>query len=310
VAAQLYRIKLSWHKSGIWLTHVGLVILLLGELLSGLWQKDYDLAIDQGQTKNYAESERYNELAIVDATDPRADTVVAIPEEMLARGEAIQNPALPFRVEPKAYFPNAELQMRGNVPSAPPSQATQGIGPQIAVTPLPETSKEDERNMPAAVVELAGPDGSLGSWLVSPELGAPQAFEYAGRQWKLSLRFQRRYLPFSLTLLKFSHDIYPGTDIPRNFSSRVRLAEGDPSAPSEREVLIYMNNPLRHGGLTFYQKSFANSDHTSILQVVRNPSWRLPYLACALMALGLVVQFVLHLGGFLLRRRTAQAAQA
>ena len=37
------------------------------------------------------------------------------------------------------------------------------------------------------------------------------------------MRFQRRYLPFSLTLIKFSHDIYPGTDIPKNFSSRVRL---------------------------------------------------------------------------------------
>jgi hypothetical protein len=114
------------------------------------------------------------------------------------------------------------------------------------------------------------------------------------------MRFQRRYLPFSLTLLKFSHDIYPGTDIPKNFSSRVRV--NTPGAPG-REVLIYMNNPMRTAGLTFYQKSFANEDRTTVLQVVRNPSWLMPYIACTLMALGLVLQFSLHLAAFARRRR-------
>ena len=53
-------------------------------------------------------------------------------------------------------------------------------------------------------------------------------------------------MPFSLQLLKFHHDIYPGTDIPKNFSSRVRLQSLDTG--ENREVLIYMNNPLRYAG--------------------------------------------------------------
>jgi cytochrome c biogenesis protein ResB len=133
----------------------------------------------------------------------------------------------------------------------------------------------------------------------------PQRFDYAGRSWKMALRFQRRYLPFSVKLLKFSHDVYPGTDIPRNFSSRLLLAT---PGGGEREVLIYMNNPLRAAGLTFYQQSFANEDKTSILQVVHNPSWTLPYVACAAMTLGLLVQFGLHLVGFFRRRHAASAA--
>jgi hypothetical protein len=72
-------------------------------------------------------------------------------------------------------------------------------------------------------------------------------------------------------------------------------------------VLIYMNNPLRYSGLTFYQAGFENDDRTTVLQVVRNPSWLVPYIACALMTAGLAVQFGIHLFGFVRRRRPVPA---
>jgi hypothetical protein len=306
IAAHCYRFRLTWKKSGIWLTHLGLIMLLVGGFLTSLWQREYQLSLDEGGTKNYSESDRACELAVIDETDPKVDRVVAIPEEFLAAGDPVQHPALPFRVLPKAYFPNAAVQMRRDAPNAPASPATAGLGPQVIATPLPPTSKEDERNLPAAYIELDGPDGSLGTWLVSAELGMPQRFDYAGRSWRIVLRFQRRYLPFSVTLLKFSHDIYPGTDIPRNFSSRVRLSM---PGQGEREALIYMNNPLRAAGLTFYQASFANDDHTSILQVVRNPGWRLPYISCAIITAGLLVQFGITLSAFFRRRGVGAGAR-
>jgi cytochrome c biogenesis protein ResB len=133
----------------------------------------------------------------------------------------------------------------------------------------------------------------------------PQRFEYAGRTWKIGFRFQRTYKPYSLTLLKFSHDVYSGTELPKNFSSRIRL--NTPDGRDDREVLIYMNNPLRYAGLTFYQSGFDGSK-TTILQVVRNPSWQLPYIACALMTLGLLIQFSIHLVAFIARRRQVASA--
>ena len=309
ICAHVSRFRLGWKKAGIWLTHTGLILLLIGELLSGLWQEDYDLTLNNGETKNYSENERYNEVAIIDATDPQFDNVVAIPEALIANNETVQHPKLPFRVVPRLYYPNAALQMRRDAPDAPSSPATQGMGTQIVATPIPPTTKEDERNLPAAFIELVAPEGSLGTWLVSPELPMPQHFSYRGREWKIVMRFERRYLPFSLTLIKFSHDIYPGTEIPKNFSSRVRI--NAPGIPG-REVLIYMNNPMRAGGLTFYQKSFVAAadvadEHTTILQVVRNPSWLMPYIACSMMALGLVLQFGLHLAAFARRRRAGSA---
>ncbi|MBX3749416.1 MAG: cytochrome c biogenesis protein ResB [Opitutaceae bacterium] len=305
IAAHFARYQASWKKSGIALTHLGLVLLLVGELLTGLWQEEYSLRLDEGQTKNYSESFRISELALIDHTDPQHDDVFVVPEKLLARGRDITAPQLPFRVVPKAWYPNARLQMRGPNQGGDPSPATQGIGPRIIATPLPLTYKMDERNVPAAYIEVIAPEGSLGTWLVSEMLVEPQTFTHAGRTWSIGLRLQRNYKPYALTLLEFSHDRYAGTEIPKNFSSRVRLTT--PDGRDDREVLIYMNNPLRYAGLTFYQAGFDNNDRTTVLQVVRNPSWLIPYIACVLMGLGLCIQFGISLFTFVAKRRTAQA---
>ena len=306
VGAHVYRFILTWRKLGIQLAHAGLILLLIGELLTGLLQRDGHMRLDPGETKSYAESFRHNELVLLDTTDPKFDEVIAVPEDLVAEKNPIQHAKLPFQVRIKEYFPNATLQMRDPASGAAPSPATAGVGTRLALLPLPLTYKQDERNMPAAYVELAGTEGPLGTWLVSPLLGAPQTFSYGGRNWEIALRFQRTYRPFSVTLIKFSHDKYPGTEIPRNFSSRVRVKSDD--GRDDREVLIFMNNPLRYGGLTFYQAGFENDDRTTILQVVRNPGWLIPYIACVMMGLGLVIQFGLTLAGFIRKRTAAPAA--
>ena len=304
ISAHAYRFKFEWRKAGIQLTHSGLILLLVGELLSGLWQEDFSMRLDEGETKNYSESYRANELAITDITDAKFDEVVAIPEPLLDRPDPIQHPKLPFRVVVKAYYPNAAIIQRGA--ESTPSMATAGFGLRVAAMPQPLSYKQDERNTPAAFVELVGTKGPIGTWLVTTQAPFPQQFDAEGHTWKIALRQQRAYKPFALSLLKFNHDIYAGTDIPKNFSSRLRLTT--PDGRDDREVLIYMNNPLRYAGLTFYQASFDNNDRTTILQVVRNPSWLLPYIACGVMSFGLLWQFAIHLFAFISKRRPAVAA--
>jgi len=312
IAAHVYRFAFTWKKAGIIATHAGLILLLIGELLSGWWQQEYHMRIAVGQTKTYAESFRLNELAVMDVTDASYDDVVAIPESLLQHKTVVQHPKLPFRVVPKTYYPNAELAVRpADADDAGPAatrRATAGFGRQVAVAPVPMTDRPDERNQPAAIVEFVAADGSLGSYLVSTQFQAAQEFSYGGRTWRIALRSKRTYQPFALTLLKFSHDRYAGTDIPKNFSSRLHLRT--PGGRDDRDVLISMNNPLRYGGLTFYQAGFENDDRTTILQVVRNPSWVIPYVACAMMTLGLAFHFAAHLFAFLRRRRTGRVVRA
>ena len=201
----------------------------------------------------------------------------------------------------KEFFANSVVQNRTAEATQPPA-ATQGIGPHATVKELPRVTELDRRDVPSAVVEIETPQGSLGTWLVSEYIDEPQSFACGNQNYQLTMRPRRHYKPYSIQLLKFQHDVYPGTDIPKNFSSRVLLHR--PQTGEKREVLIYMNSPLRYAGETYYQSGFDPDNRGTILQVVHNPSWLTPYLSCILVGVGLVIQFVTHLLGFTFKRRT------
>src|SRR5262249_61458094 len=138
-----------------------------------------------------------------------------------------------------------------------------GPGGMIAVELGMRATAADERDVPSAAIEIVPRDGgSLGTWLVSDALGAPQTFTSGGRTWMITLRPARHYKPFSVTLQKFTHEKYAGTEIPKDFSSKVTLI--DPERSVNRDVLIYMNHPLRYRGETFYQAGFQKDDSATI----------------------------------------------
>jgi hypothetical protein len=308
LCAQFLRFTLTWRNVGLHLTHFGLILLLVGELLTGLLSVESNMTIDTGGTRNYAEAAFSRELAIVDTTDANFDQVWSVPLSRLARRAPVALPGCPLTVLPVQFFDNANFAMRSDVPNAPASPATLGFGPQVVVAPAEPTYRPNEENAPTAFVEFRGPEGLVGTLLVSLAIERPQTFTAAGRTYAVTLRRTRIYFDFALTLLEFRHDKYPGTEIPRNFSSRVRLRSAD--GAEDREVRIFMNNPLRHGGHTFYQSGFKNNDRTTVLQVVRNPGWLIPYIACVMSGIGLLYHFGSTLVGFLQRRRTAATTPA
>jgi hypothetical protein len=170
---------------------------------------------------------------------------------------------------------------------------------------VPETYKLNERNLASAVVELSAGPQSLGSWLVSDAFGEslpPQEFSHEGRVYEIALRLKRTYLPYEIELLDFTHDRYPGTQIPKNFASDIRIH--NPAKEEHRKTKVYMNHPLRYEGLTFFQASFKDNDSASMFQVVRNPGWLIPYLSCGLVSVGLLIQFGVHLFRFASRKRS------
>ena len=299
IVAYVQKFSLSRDKIGTMLTHGGLILLLLGQLGTDLLSREGNMHLREGQTKNYSESDRLFELAVVDVTDPKADTVVAIPDSVLARDQIIRQPELPFAIQVKRFMPNSALNRRQEK-GFELSPATQDIGKGIFMMEQPKVTRMDSRDIPTAILELENQDGSAGTWLVSGFIEQPQRVTINDRTFELTLRLRRYYKPFSLHLLEFRHDVYPGTEIPKNFSSRVRVE--NPGTGETREVLIRMNEPLRYGGLTFYQSSFDPDNLGSILQVVRNPGWLTPYFSCLLVGLGLTVQFLSHLIPFAKRK--------
>jgi hypothetical protein len=301
IAGHIARFKLSQKKIGILILHGGLLLLLVGQLITTFYQVESQMRLDEGQTRNYSESFYHDELAIVDVTAPNADQVISIPAAVLQRGKRIALPVDGLEVLVNEVYPNAALVSPAQLPS--PAYPHLGLGPMAVAVPLPKTYKQDERNMPAASVSLFGNGQAIGTYSLAAGFPQPRQVQAGGKTYQLTLRPKRYYKPFSISLIDFSHDRYAGTDIARNFSSKIRLI--DPANQVDRELLIFMNNPLRYAGLTFYQAGFDNNDTTSILQVVKNPGWLLPYIACVMLTLGMMIQFGMHLVGFV-RKRSAE----
>ena len=287
-------------KIGVALIHLGVVLLLFGQFLTDYLSTESSMHIRNGGTKNYSEAGQDFELAITDTT-ASLDTVVAIPAHRLHGQGDITLPDLPFTLRVKKFYANAALTEKA-APMFDPVNTTAGFGADIRWRELPHETTMDSRDTPAGIVELLTPQGSLGTYLVSGLLTRPQELTCAGRNFRLELRPVRFYKPFSLHLVEFRHDKYPGTDIPKNFSSRVRLQR--PDTGESREVLIYMNNPLRYAGETFYQASFDPDNQGTVLQVVHNPSWLTPYFSCVLVSIGLLMQFLTHLFRFATKRKS------
>ncbi len=300
-AALIKRFDFSWARCGLWVSHGGLILLIAGEFFTGAFQVETNMTIEEGQTINFTESTRDLELALIDTTHPAYDQLYSIPASMLRRQAPIPVPGTPLVLHPKRYLENASLAMR--TANDPPSPATSGIGVNVKVAELRPIVSDDERNQTTAFVEPVIQGQSLGTWMVSTVLGESQSFTHAGQTYALALRPRRHYLPYAITLKDFRHDVYAGTDIPKNFSSLVHIS--NPATGEERDVLIYMNQPLRYEGLTYYQASYGKEGTMSVLQVVKNPGWTLPYISCAVITLGLLIHFGISLGRFLRSRRAA-----
>jgi hypothetical protein len=298
IAAHVSRFKFTWKKSGILILHSGLILLLIGQLVTSIFEQESQIQLDEGQTKNYSESPYFDELAIIDQSKPDSDQVISVPAGRLVKGQTISLPVDGLQLRVDESYENAALISPNQLPS--PSYPHLRLGPMAVAVAMPKTYKQNERNQPTAAVTLLKDNKPVGSWALSSGFPQPVQFKIGSDPFAIVFRPKRYYRSFSITLEEFKHDRYAGTDIAKNFSSKVRLV--DPSAHENREALIYMNHPLWYSDLILYQAGFGNNDKTTVLQVMKNPSRLVPYIACGMMALGLVIQFGMHLVSFVRRR--------
>src|SRR5688500_1857566 len=74
----------------------------------------------------------------------------------------------------------------------------------------------------------------------------------------------------------------------------------------------WMNNPLRFGVETFYQSwldEFSPGVNYTVLQVVTNDGWMIPYVACMIVWVGMMAHFMISLTRFLNRESKPAAAR-
>jgi len=304
LAAHIVRFKFTPKRMGIIITHAGVILLVVGEFVTGLAASEGNMAIDEGQSSNHVEDIRSCELAVIDPSSADDDFVVVVPGRMLARPQAsISHSLLPFDIRVDQWMPNSHLLGPMQATAEQRARADSGVGKTVAAVPAAAATGVEgaATDIPSAYITLSKGGQRLGSYLVSVYVDEPQPIEVGGKVYGLALRFKRTYKPYTIHLIHFAHDKFVGTETPRNFSSLVQLS--DPQHNVDRKVLISMNHPLRYAGETFYQASFKEGDGGTVLQVVRNPGWLLPYISCALVGGGMLLHFGVKLVP-VVRRRT------
>src|SRR5262245_3791504 len=315
LAAHALRFRISWKRSGILLIHSGLILLFLGEFITREYAIEQRMTIEEGKAVNFTEDTRNIELAFIDKSAADTDRVTVIPQRILRDAaeskKRITHPDLSVDVEVDQYMMNSAMER------AMPNRhnpATAGLGKEWIATAKPEVSGVDPNqkiDLPAAYVTLfeKGTDKKIGTYLVALRLylrGDEEEVDLGGKKHELTMRFKRHYKPYSVHLDDFRFDRYMGTSKPKNSSSEVRVFDKDGTLI--REQKIAMNEPMRLQGETFYQSSFDEAtETTTILSVVKNPGWLIPYISCVVVTLGLLLHFSIYLIQFLTRRPGAPA---
>lgn len=302
-------------RAGIVLIHGGVGLLMLGQYFVSQYDVEEQMRISEGETVNFGQDIRCVELAIVNLNDsqhPNEDRVVVVPltrngkRTTFLTDQQIRDDDLPFDVEIIRYFRNSHLRERRDDEK---NLATRGVGVESVAEERRTASGAggSEVDLASMYVKLTKKNNQqdLGTYLVTQWLMTPETVKLQDKEYQLSLRFERHYKPYSMHLIDVRKDDYLGTSVPRNYSSDVRLVDFDRNV--ERDVHIRMNDPLRYAGETFYQSGYQEfkERETTTLQVVKNSGWMTPYVACMLVATGMLAHFLNTLLRFLNRRKAS-----
>jgi hypothetical protein len=108
----------------------------------------------------------------------------------------------------------------------------------------------------------------------------------------LSLKREEYQLPFNVKLIDVSRELHPNSPIAKSYSSKVLFRDSD----LEREAVISMNKPIRSGLFTLYQARYGvdlDGNEFTVLAVVKNLNYQLPYWATFLINFGLILHFII-----------------
>ena len=115
-------------------------------------------------------------------------------------------------------------------------------------------------------------------------------------------------LPFSLKLIDFELQRYPGSNSPSSYASDVELTDKEAGIESQ-PFRIYMNHVLDHKSYRFFQSSYDQDEKGTILSVNHDPGTLPTYLGYLLLTLGMIWNIFAKNGRFQKLLRGAKKLQ-
>lgn len=313
-------------RAGIVLLHAGIALIMFYDVLVGVEHIESQMTIVEGESSNFSRDIREVELAVIDRTGQNEDVETLVSQSLLEKpGVKISDQRLPFDIVVVKFFRNSDvrgLRSFGPNEDVPENPATEGIGKSvvaIAAENVKGTDTGGRVDVPTVYVTLKSKEGkNLGTWLASSifdlsdgSFGRTQTVTVGDKAYDIALRFVRHYNDYTITLNDVQKNDYKGTSQVKDYSSYITLKY--PEEDLEFEHRIWMNNPMRFAGKTFYQSNYGmveGGKEFSTLQVVDNVGWMTPYVACMIVWVGMMFHFGQTLLRFLGRRARGTVAAA
>ncbi len=305
----MLRIHRSWNRAGLIIAHFGVLVMLVSSGITFHYSDRGHMRLYPAQQSD--EFSSYNEWNIEIGKPAAGAELHLIPDAQftdLGPGQTREfvSKELPFDVKVSGYTLNGVPIREGvQIPGA-----TAPVVDGFRLHTLP-AEKEAEVNIPGVYISIK--DKASGEttegvlWGLDRE---PLTVKSGDVYYTIGLDRKRFQVPFTVYLDEFKAEFHPGTSMASAYESHITKKEKG----QEEKIHIYMNHPLRHHGLTFFQASYgppnARPGDTmyTVFEVVRNPADQGPLVACIIVGVGLLIYFVQKLLGYMKaegRRRIA-----
>ena len=324
----IIKLRKSPRTIGILLAHFGIIFMMIAGGVAQLTEERGLMMLSEKEgtglptTSDFAQSLTETAVEIIEVKDGKPVGPVHFVEDKYYKDldeaderRTIRIPSLPFDLELARYVQNARVV---STASMAPSRNEPIVDGWFLFAQDP--GKMTEQDTPGIHAKVLGRDGKNGEPFIlmvpEPDTFAPRApFTVRADGRTFAIRMEKRVwpVPFQVRLVDARSEYYPHTTKPKFFESDiVRIEDG-----REAKVFIEMNEPMRYGGLTFYQHTMINSAPRdggeatiSGFEVVRNPSDQWPKYSIYVAGFGLCLHFLLKLWGFLTRGKNKTSNQA
>jgi hypothetical protein len=300
--------KWKWKMAGINITHFGVMLLMIGGVITAYTTTEGSLALREGTSSSIFQDFHKLELAVTDRAPKDHDAITAFSDGFFTEGSTFSDSEIPFTFKVVHFYKNCKPVRRSN-----PSDTLRQNAKRFQFKELPTANNDQNAGGIEVKISGASPeDNGIYIFFNSPNKGASTATikDTEGKSYEITLRPRHYQLPFTVKLLDFEKLDHGGTMMARAFSSKVTITQGDSSEDSK----IYMNHPLRRDGYTLYQASFNQGGpmgvETSVFQVVYNKGRLMPYFAIIVITLGLLIHCLIQVPKLLSAQKESDSLPA
>lgn len=286
-AFMIFKFKYSWKKFGLIISHLGLILLLIGGFYNLHYSKESLMTLREGEQSSSSQDYYKWEIKVLGK-----DLVDAVPIDISSAKLKPESQEKLSKVIPELKI--TQFMRNGRVFETP------FAGTIAKSLPL---AKEYEQNQVALVFEnKSGENFYLDAF-------EHRYFNYSDsteQNYKLILKRTSYEIPLIIGLENVERELHPNTQIAKSYASTVSVK----TSPTDiaRKAEISMNKPFRYKDYTFFQSGYGideDGQEFSSLAVVKNAGRLLPYIASLLTSLGLLLHSLIHLIEFIKRKSQA-----